>query len=160
MNNSRMPGQVVSLVGAVLVILAYYALPVVIVPFVGSITAPTLAGLAPEAHSLALMPLVPIAAIVGIGVSVWMLAKAAPRTRRIGAIVLIVVAALTALAYLVPLVRLQGELSESGVSSELGVSATTFTGIGFWAGLIGAILVGVGGILELTTARSRALGRV
>jgi len=157
--NSRMPartlGAAVSLVGAALVVLAYYALPVVTLPFVGSLTAPTFAGLAPDARSLILVPLVPIAAAVAVGVSVWMLVKAAAAGRRIGVGVLVLVSALTGLAYLIPMLRLQGELAGAGLTAELGVSAVTFTGIGFWAGLVGALLVGIGGILELVCTRSR-----
>lgn len=157
--NSRKPartvGAVVSLVGAALVLLAYYALPVVTLPFVGSLTAPTFAPLAPEAPSLILVPLVPFAAAVALGVSGWLLLKATPAARRIGAGVLVVVAGLTGLAYLIPLLRLQGDLAGAGLTDQLGVSAATFTGVGFWAGLVGAVLVGVGGILEFAVARSR-----
>jgi hypothetical protein len=151
--NSRKPGVAVALLGAALVLLAYYALPVVTLPFVGSLTAPTFARLAPDTPSLILVPLVPFAAAVAVGVGLWLLATAKPANRRIGVGVLVAAAAVSGLAYLIPLLRLQGELAESGLTGELGVSAVTFTGFGFWAGLVGAVLIGAGGVLELTAAR-------
>jgi hypothetical protein len=165
MRNSRatneVVGAVVSLTGGGLVLLAYFVLPVVSVPFVGSVTAPALAQLTPEATSLILLPAVPVAAIAAVLLSGWILWLRPPeRRRRIGAIALIVAAAVTALAYLVPLLRLQSELGDSGLSSSLGVYATTFTGVGFWAGLVGAIMVGIGGVLEFNRSRDRELSSV
>lgn len=152
---ARLAGAALALVGALLVLLAYYALPVITIPLIGSLTAPTLGGLAPEASSLILVPLVPIVAVLAAAVAVWLLATTKPAARRIGAGVLVVAAAFVILAYAVPLLRLQSDLDSAGLTTELGLSAATFTGIGFWAGLFGAALTAVGGLLEFGLLRSR-----
>lgn len=150
------PGGVIALVGGVLTGLAYLVLPVATVPLIGSITAPSLAGQAPDTPSLGLLPLVPVASVVTIAVGLW-LALAAPkgRARVVGAGGVLVCAVLTVLAYLLPYVQVNNAINESGAAS-LGISATTFTGSGFWLALIGALLAAIGAGLELNAAARRA----
>lgn len=152
----RISGGVIALCGGVVGGLTYLLLPVATIPLVGSLAAPDLAGAAPEAPSLALLHIVPVAVLVTIGVGLWLLiGKPAGRAQRIGGVVLIGCAAVIAFAYLWPFARLQDELSGSGVSS-LGITATTFTGIGFWLAVIAAVVTATGGIVELTGARAAA----
>lgn len=152
----RVPGGVIALCGGLINGLTYLLLPVATIPLVGSLAAPDLAGAAPEAPSLALLHIVPVAVLVAIGISLWLLiGKPAGRAQRVGGAALIGCAAVIAIAYLWPFARLQDELSGSGVAS-LGITATTFTGIGFWLAVIAAIVTATGGIVELTGSRTVA----
>ena len=47
------------------------------------------------------------------------------------------------------------QITNSGIS-ELGISAATFTGAGFWLALIGAIAAFLGAAVELDTSRKQA----
>jgi hypothetical protein len=147
---TRRPGDVVAAIGGLLTLLAYLVLPVATIPLLGSVSAPDLTEGTSDAGSLALLRIVPIAAVVTIAIGLWLwLGKAARRARAVGAIVILVCAVLTALAYLIPYARLQGAISDIGASS-LGISATTFTGIGFWCGLLGAVVSGIGAAVQLS----------
>lgn len=150
----RITGGVLGLVGGAVNGLVYLILPAATIPLVGSLRAPELAGAAPTATSLSLLPIVPVAAVLGIGLGIWLImGKPTGRSQRIGAFGLIGCAALVAVAYLLPFARVQDELSGSGVSS-YGITATTFTGSGFWLALIGAVVIAAGGIVELTGSKA------
>lgn len=149
----RVTGGVIGLVGGVVSGLVYLVLPAATIPLVGSLRAPDLAGAAPTATSFSLLPVVPVAAVVAALVGLWLIVgKPAGRSQRIGAAVLIGCAAIIAVAYLLPFSRVQDELTGSGVSS-YGITATTFTGSGFWLALIGAVVIAAGGIIELIGSR-------
>jgi hypothetical protein len=144
------------LIGGIVNCLVYLLLPAATIPLVGSLRAPELAGAAPTATSLSLLPVVPVAAVLGAAVGLGLIiGKPSGRTQRIGGAALIGCAALIALAYLLPFSRVQDELSGSGVSS-YGITATTFTGSGFWLALIAAVVTAAGGIVELTGSRAAA----
>ncbi|HEY9415524.1 MAG TPA: hypothetical protein VIQ30_12245 [Pseudonocardia sp.] len=150
----RTSGGIIAIGGGLINGLSYLLLPVATIPLVGSLSAPDVATAAPEATSLALLHIVPIAALVAVGVGLWLVVgKPAGRAQRIAAVALFACAAVTTLAYLWPFARLQQELSGSGVSS-LGITATTFTGIGFWLAVIGAIVTAVAGVMELIGSRA------
>jgi len=147
---TRRPGDVVAAIGGVLTLFAYLVLPVATIPLIGSVSAPALADEVSDAGSLALLRIVPVTAVVTIAIGVWLwFGKAALRARAIGAIVILVCAVLTALAYLIPYARLQGAITDIGANS-LGISATTFTGIGFWCGLLGAVVSAIGAAVQLS----------
>ena len=152
----RIPGGVIGLIGGAMTGLAYLALPTATVPFIGSLRAPELAGAVPGVTSLAFLPIVPVLALVNIGLGLWLiLGKPSGRSQRIAAIGLIGSAALIGFAYLLPFARLQNELTGSGVSS-YGITATTFTGGGFWLAVIGAVVTAAGAAVELSGARTRS----
>jgi hypothetical protein len=149
-------GGVIAIGGGLINGLTYLMLPVATIPLVGSLSAPDLASAAPQAPSLALLHIVPVAALATVGVGVWLIiGRPAGRAQRIGAVALLGCAAAIALAYLWPFARLQDELSSSGVSS-LGITATTFTGVGFWLAVIAAIATAAGGVIELSGSRAAA----
>jgi hypothetical protein len=150
---SKTSGGVLAIAGGLINVLTYLWLPVGTIPLVGSLSAPDLASAAPEAHSLGLLQIVPVAALVTVGVGLWLvMGRPRGRARGTGAVALLVCAAVTAVAYLWPFARLQDELGESGVSS-LGITAATFTGIGFWLAVIAAIVTAAGGLMELNRSR-------
>ena len=153
----RVTGGVLGLIGGAVNVGVYLVLPAATIPLVGSLRAPDLAGAAPTAtSSLSLLPVVPVAAVLGAAVGLWLIiGKPAARSQRIGAAALIGFAAVIAVAYLLPFARVQDELSGSGVSS-YGITATTFTGSGFWLALISAVVTAAGGIVELTGSRAAA----
>jgi hypothetical protein len=144
------------LVGGLVNCLAYLLLPAAAIPLVGSLRAPELAGAAPSATSLSLLPVVPVVAVISAAVGLWLIVgRPAGRTRRIAAGMLVGCAAIIAVAYLLPFARVQDQLSGSGVTS-YGITATSFTGSGFWLALIGAVVTAAGGIVEFTGARAAA----
>jgi hypothetical protein len=152
----RTSGGVIAVGGGVINGLTYLFLPVATIPLVGSLTSPDLASAAADAPSLALLHIVPLAALASVGIGLWLIiGKPTGRAQRIGGTALIGCATAIAIAYLWPFAHLQDELSGSGVST-LGITATTFTGIGFWLALIGAILTAAGGVAELTGSRAAA----
>lgn len=152
----RVSGGLVGLVGGVISGLAYLFLPVATVPMVGSARAWDLVSGAPEVGSLALLPFVPWVALAAIGFGLWLIVgKPAGGGRRLGAIAFLACAGLICVAYLWPFMRLQDELAGAGASS-YGITATTFTGIGFWLAVIGAIVIAAGTVVELTGSRVRA----
>jgi hypothetical protein len=155
----RVSGGVIAIVGGLISGLTYILLPVATIPLVGSLRAPDLASAAPEAPSLALLQIVPVAALISLGLGLWLvIGKPGGSAQRVMAVVLLVCAAANAIAYLWPFSRLQDELNGSGVSS-YGITATTFTGIGFWLGVIAAIIIAAGGVMELTGARAATADR-
>jgi hypothetical protein len=147
--SGKRPGGVIAIVGGVLAGLAYLVLPVATVPLLGSITAPSLAGEVGAGGSLALLPLVPVAAAATIGIGLWLwLGSPGSRARTVGASGILLCSVLTALAYLIPLNSLDNEITSAGADI-FGISATTFTGTGFWFTLLGAVLAAVGAAVEL-----------
>jgi len=150
----RVTGGVLGLIGGVMSGLVYLLLPAATIPLVGSLRAPELAGASSTATSLSLLPIVPVAALISLAVGLWLVAgRPDGRAQRVGAAVLIACAVAIAVAYLLPFGRVQDELSGSGVS-DYGITATTFTGSGFWLALIAAVVTAAGGIVELTGART------
>lgn len=148
-------GGVVAIIGGLTIGLAYVFLPVATIPLIGSVNASDLASAAPQATSLSLLHIVPVAALITLGIGLWLvLGKPDPRAQRGTAIALVVCAVAVAIAYLWPFARLQDELSGSGVSSDLGVTATTFTGIGFWLAIVAAIVTAAAAFVEVTGARA------
>ena len=155
----RVTGGVMGLTGGLVNGLVYLLLPAATIPLVGSLRAPELAGAAPTATSLSLLPVVPVVAVVCAAVGLWLIiGRPLGSARRIGAWALIGGAAIIGIAYLFPFARVQDELSGSGVTS-YGITATSFTGSGFWLALIGAVVTAAGGIVELTGARAAAAAR-
>ncbi|WP_028933911.1 hypothetical protein [Pseudonocardia spinosispora] len=140
--------------GGVLVGVAYLLLPVASIPLIGSLTAPSLAGELPDAGSLTLLRLVPLTSVVMLGVGLWLvLARTGAGAAKVASAVVVVCAVLTALAYLMPYGELSREISGSG-AEELGISATTFTGSGFWCALLGAVVAAAGAVVVFTGARA------
>ncbi|MDT7749664.1 MAG: hypothetical protein QOD96_3326, partial [Pseudonocardiales bacterium] len=114
MGSGKRPGGVIAIVGGVLAGLAYLVLPVATVPLLGSITAPSLAGEVGAGGSLALLPLVPVAAAATIGIGLWLwLGSPGTRARTVGASGILLCSVLTALAYLIPLNSLDNEITSA-----------------------------------------------
>lgn len=150
---SRTSGGIV-LTGGVLTALAYWLLPVATIPLVGSVAAPSLLEATADSGSFGLLRLVPITVLLTIVAGVWLLVGAGGRARMIASLGVLLCAVLTLLAYLVPLGRVDQALDSAG-ADELGIHATNLTGAGFWLALIGAVVAGVGAIVELAATRTR-----
>jgi hypothetical protein len=148
-------GGLVIAVGGLLTALAYWVLPMASVPLVGSLTATTLIEEASGSGPFGLLRFVPATAIVTVLIGLWLLLGTPSGTPPwVGAIVVLLCSALTALAYLVPLGRVDNELISSGVS-DLGLRATNLTGAGFWLALAGAFVAAIGAAVQLTAVRRR-----
>ncbi|HEY9415303.1 MAG TPA: hypothetical protein VIQ30_11120 [Pseudonocardia sp.] len=149
-------GGILGLTGGLVSGVVYVLLPAATIPLVGSLRAPELTDAAPDATSLSVLPVVPVAAVLAAALGLWLIvAHPAATARKFAAVGLIGCAALISVAYLVPFARVQGELSGSGVAS-YGITATSFAGSGFWLALIGAVVTAAGGLVELTGARAAA----
>jgi hypothetical protein len=134
---------------------AYWALPVATVPLVGSLTAPSLIGQISDPGSLGLLGLAPITSLITIVLAVWLLVgRLAGGARQLVSAAILLCAVLSAAAYLIPLGTVDHAITSTG-ASELGIRATTFTGIGFWLAVVGAVISGVGAIIELSALRRR-----
>jgi hypothetical protein len=144
---------VIVLAGGVLIALAYWVLPVATVPLVGSVSAPALVDEVSGA-SFGLLRVVPLTALLTVAAGVWLLARPTGRGRRVAQLLALGCAVLTALAYLVPLGRVDQALDSAGADS-LGIEATNLTGTGFWLALIGSVVAAVGAAVPLATARAR-----
>lgn len=150
------PGGVLAVLGGLLAGLAYLLVPVAKVPLVGQVTAPALEQAAPSYPSLAMLPFVPIAALVILAIGgLLLLARLGRREHRVAGALVLLCSAFIALAYLLPFNALQSEIRELGTSG-LGISAATFTGGGFWFALVGALVAATGAALELGEPRRPA----
>ncbi len=149
----RLSGGII-LIGGILSALAYWLLPVAEVPLVGSVSAPELVGQVSDGGSFGLLRLVPWTVLLIILAGAWLLARSAGPGRPVLAVVALICALATGLAYLVPLGKVDQALDSAGADS-LGIQATSLTGGGFWLALIGAVVALVGAVVELATGRSR-----
>ncbi|MGH3921786.1 MAG: hypothetical protein ACRDTT_02735 [Pseudonocardiaceae bacterium] len=141
--------------GAALVILAFFAMPMAKISLIGSsATGADLASLGSEASSLALLWLVPILGITMLIIGLWQRFSdmATSRGRKVGSRVVLALAGLIFLAYIIPLVNVQSELSETRASA-VGINAIRFTGAGFWFALLGALTAAIGAFMTLSAAR-------
>jgi hypothetical protein len=152
----RRTGASIILIGGILIALAYWVLPVATVPLIGSVSAPTLTDQSSSITSFSLLGLVPLTVVLIIAAGGWLLARPVGGASSIAAIVALVCAGVTALAYLVPLAKVDDALDSAGADS-LGIETTNLTGVGFWVALIGVVVTALGAITEL--ARRRAAGR-
>jgi hypothetical protein len=159
-NNSISPmrrtGAGIILAGGILTALAYWVLPVATVPLIGSVSAPTLTDQASSTTSFWLLRTVPLAVVLTIAAGGALLARPGGRASLIAAVLALLCAGLTALAYLVPLAKVDDALDSVGANT-LGIEATNLTGVGFWVALMGAGATALGAITEL--ARQRAVTR-
>jgi hypothetical protein len=143
MKPSNALGSLIATAGGILTELAYLTMPVATLPLIGSITA-----------GLALLHVVPIAAAGIIGLGLWLRLGNPSRTvAMMASIGILVCSMLIAVAYLVPYNSLNSDL-EGSWASALGISATSFTGGGFWIALIGTIIASIGAIIELVGVRT------
>jgi hypothetical protein len=144
------------LIGGLLIALAYWVLPVATVPLIGSVSAPTLTHQSSIA-SFWLLRLVPLTVVLIIATGGWLLARPRGGMSAIAAVVALICAAATALAYVVPLAKVDDALDSVGADS-LGIETTNLTGIGFWVAVIGGVVTALGAITELTTRRAASRG--
>jgi hypothetical protein len=152
---TKRTAAVIALLGGLLTALAYWTLPVATIPLVGSLTAPSLTGQVSDSGSLGLLGLVPVTSLLTILLAGWLLVGGlVSRTGQLAAVAILVCAVLTAAAYLVPLGTVDNVITSSGADS-LGIRATTFTGVGFWLGVIGAVVSGIGAIIALSSLHRR-----
>jgi hypothetical protein len=143
------------LIGGLFTALAYWILPVATVPLVGSLTAPSLIGQIDDPGSFGLLHLVPVTSLITILLAVWLLVgRLAGRARQLVSAAVLLCAVLSAAAYLIPLSTVDNAITSSG-ASELGIRATTFTGIGFWLAVVGAVISAVGAVIELSGLQRR-----
>lgn len=153
-------GAITALVGGLVTLLAFLAMPVVTLPFVGSITGAGLAGLASQqgAGSFALLWLVPLAAAGVAGIGAWQLfAPSIPfGASRRASMVVLALAGATVLAYIAALAVVQSEISRSG-ASQAGISAGGLVGAGFWIALLGMLAAGIAASVDLMGLRPAAM---
>jgi hypothetical protein len=136
--------------GGFVVLLAFFALPVATVPFLGSLTSSQAAGFASELGVLGLLWLVPLAALGLVGAALWLiLGDVPPHQRRFGAVSIAVLAGLVVAVYVILLLALDAQ------ASEFGASASSITGGGFWIAILAAIGAGVGAGFELSASNRR-----
>lgn len=146
-------GAITSGVGGLVTLLAFVALPLATVPFLGSITGANAAGFASQFGALGLLWLVPLLAVAVVGIAGWQIFGTAGGQVRAGSITIMVLAALVVLVYLIVLGAVQAE------TSKLGVSAPSFFGVGFWFAALAIVAAGIGGAVEMAAAsRSAAPG--
>lgn len=141
-----------------LTLLAFFAIPLVTVPILGGITGVQAAAAGPQmgAGAFALLWLVPLASAGVCGIGVWSRfgASIVPPARRTATIAVAVLAGLVVLIYLIMLGYLQNALSDSG-AGHFGVSATSFTGVGFWFALLAMLGAAGAAVVELVSVRGR-----
>jgi hypothetical protein len=139
-------GAITSGIGGLVTLMAFLAMPMATFPLVGSMTGPTVAGYSAQLGALGCLWLVPLAAAAVTGIAAWQVigTSLTMQARRIGSIALMVLAGLVVVDYIVVLTAVQYEIDSVG--SRASVSATAFTGAGFWIALIGmaASLIGAG----------------
>jgi hypothetical protein len=137
-----------------LALLAFFAMPLAQVPFLGSITGADLAGLPGEVGSVRLLWLVPMAAATASGLAGWLLlgSPAAAEGRR-AARTVVALAIAVLLAYLIAFTAVQNEIDRNGMSS-IGLGATDLTGAGFWLTLLGMLGAGIGAGAYLRSSTS------
>ncbi|WP_448627600.1 hypothetical protein [Geodermatophilus sp. URMC 64] len=144
-------GAVTAGAGGVLTLLAFLAFPLGTVPFFGSITAASLAGMSSEVGELGLLWLIPLIAVAVAGTGAWLAFAAPPgeQVRRASTVVA-VLAGVVVLVYVVALVAVQSELSDSGATAT-GMSAAGLAGAGFWFALLGMAAAAIGAVVEKRT---------
>lgn len=136
--------------GGVLTLFAHFALPVVIAPGVGAMTAPDLVSQLGLAGSISLAPLF---ALLAVGVGVWLYrVEPAPKVARWGGYGLLACAGLTALCYLGSLPAL---LALVGVPDLSEIDTfMAFLGPGSWLVSLGIATQAIGGVLVLLAGRA------
>jgi hypothetical protein len=149
----RVSGGII-LAGGILSALAYWLLPVADIPLVGSVTAPGLIDQLPDSGSFNWLRLVPWTVVLTAVAGLWLLSRSTSKGRSIVALGSLLCAVVTVIAYLMPLNKVDQALDSAGADA-LGIHATSLTGAGFWVALIGAVVAGVGAVVELATARAR-----
>jgi hypothetical protein len=135
-------GALATAVGGAVTLLAFLTMPLISVPFIGSVTG---AGLASLDGSVALLWLVPLASVAVAGIGAWQRfsTTAAPKQRALGSVWSLVLAGLVILFYIIALVSMQSQVGSTG-----------FTGAGFWFALLGMAVAAVGATIELKAARA------
>lgn len=145
-------GAITAGVGGLVALLAFFVMPMVTLPFLGSMTGAGFAGLASEEEEFALLWFVPLIAVTVVALAAKLaLGKMYSARRRVGAVIVMVLAGLVVLACLIGLFQVQAMLSDWG-ASRVGVSAASVLGAGFWFVLIGMLAAGIGGYWELMSS--------
>lgn len=149
-------GAVTSGIGGLVTLMAFLAMPMATFPFVGSMTGSTVAGYSAQLGVLGFLWLVPLAAAAVIGIAAWQVVNTllTVQARRISLIALMVLAGVVFLDYIAVLTAVQYEIDSIG--SRASVSATAFTGAGFWIALIGMAASIIGAALEMRSHQSIA----
>jgi hypothetical protein len=130
--------------------LAHFALPVVIAPGVGAMTAPDLVSQLGLASSISLAPLF---ALLAVGAGAWLYrVEPAPSSARWGGYGLLACAGLTTLCYLASLPALLALVGLPDLS-EID-TFVAFLGPGFWIVSLGIAAQAVGGVLVFVAGRS------
>jgi hypothetical protein len=135
---------------------SFLALPMVSVPFLGSASGTRLASLAsqPGAGGFAALWVIPVVAVVVLGLAVRQLLDPplSAGGRKSTLIPLVVLATVTAVAYVALLVVVQQWMSANGASNS-GISAIDVAGVGFWVTLAGLAVAAISGAVELSDGR-------
>ncbi|MHA6783537.1 SHOCT domain-containing protein [Pseudonocardia saturnea] len=134
--------------GGLLTLLAFLAMPIATVPFLGSITGAGLAGYSSELGSLGMLWLIPLAAAVVALVAGWQLFGSGPGPRRVASVASTLLAVLACVVYLVGLVQFGEAISDSG-GSGFGIDASDVIGSGFWIGLLGSVVAVVASVAAI-----------
>jgi hypothetical protein len=150
------PRGALALAGAVLTTIAYSFLPVTSDVLFGSRGAPDVASELVTQRSLLGLRFMPVALLVMVGGAVWLLLRRWATRWRFGVAVAVLAASGCAvIAYLAPYTLLDSNLGDAEVT-ESGITASTFTGPGFWLVLLGAALTAFGAAWELARTRRSA----
>lgn len=140
-------GAITAGAGGLIMLLAFLALPLATVPFLGSLTAADAAGLASQLGVLGLLWFVPLLAAAVVGIACWLLFGEPGDNRRTASISAMVMAGLVVLVYLVVLGSVQAE------ASGRGGSVPSFFGAGFWIAVLAAVAAGIGAAVEMAASR-------
>lgn len=125
--------------GGLLTLLAFLAMPIATVPFLGSITGAGLAGQASELGSLGMLWLIPLAAGAVALLAGWRLFGSDPGSGRAASVASCLLAVLACVVYLGGLAQFGQAISDSGASG-FGIDALDVIGPGFWIGLLGSVV--------------------
>lgn len=151
-----------ALIGGLVALVAFFALPVATLPFFGRIAASDMAALAraSKESSLAVLWLIPAmaAATAGLTARVRFASDVTPALRRGTFFTVFALSALILVIYLFVLVRLQFAMQQSGGLIR-GPRATDFMGAGFWVVAAAAVVAGGAALVGLNgPARTAGTG--
>ena len=142
---SRIRAAALTAGGALVTLLAFIAIPVSTVPFYGSLSAADLAGFSSENGALALLWLVPLAALGIAGIGGWQQFSDSipPAARRRASVIALVLSGTVVVVYLIVLGVVESEMGSGGASG--------IAGPGFWIALLGTITSGVAASADLAS---------
>ncbi len=147
-----------SLIGSTAALISFFALPVITLPFVGAVTAPSLTALLSSGENgMGYLWLIPLAAAVAVGLGLWLWRGSVitPNARRRTCLAVIAAAVLAIAVYLIWLARIQTAMEQRGSSDHM-FDAGFLTGPGFWFVVLGMIVAGMAALVEFNRPATSA----